>query len=1188
MDCCCDPPSTNQRQRPELLPSHSKSRLSINDAALTAGYEAVPYLEVDRLPRGGVSVETKAVGRIQFGLPPETIKDSMLLGISVPSVYIVPVERFCREASPALGINLAEFEFPCYFNYFVRGKRCTLIVDSRDAEAKITQVFQETLMGPEQFRHKMKPHEAEDFHSSYPVERRPDFAKESDWFRRQEATAEYDELCVDMLLDFKHFETAKSGEPHSNIGFPPPPPQKIDLPNIEVKPPDDDDGVYPGSEMRRRMSSASFHGCRSPPHDLADPMRRRRNSTGFGNENNSVLSTASPWASPMDETNNSWSYSQLKWLGDVCTIYPHGNGGALLSTRVEIFRMAGGTEYIIHDIDEHNCIIGKTCFIGTVQVSDSMEVIGFAPDNIECIDEDDQPKNGIPKAPTFIPPYFGVTVLGNSHGFDKTGSTSGYVLWINGRGVMIDPPPYSSVTLEREGIRPRLIVAIIVTHIHADHDGGAFQKLLTGSRVSVITTPTIYKSFIRKYAALSGLSPSILRHSHRCRPAIIGQPLRFHGATFHFTYSLHTIPCIAFRVEWGGKAIVFTGDHMNNPPVIRKLEKMGVMSKERADELINLPHQDCDLLLHESGAPPIHTQLDVLLALPEKVKERMYIVHTAALPKNCPLKVAPTGTNGTIRLDQHVKREASLSDSLMPSSLNDVTAIHHDHSQLNASSLLTSNDNKKTSVSDAWFVLNLLSEVPFLSSLPYSATMELLEAAQVDVFKMGAIVVPAECRSAILCVFWEGTCIERKRYKGLQDQRIVDSSEFSAELAIEEDLMVWHAGDWTGPLSFQPDLRMSGESRSVQNPHDVVALSEKGVKVISWDMKDVCIILQSCSPSYKKYLADNGKSVESDNWNDSEKATINTVVYRTNETDDSQTKISYDEYSTTESSRTDRSKQYMDISFLDVLRYNSALKKLTAVQKRHLESLSEGPSRYDPGRPIWLAGRPVDFAYLIISGTAFFQASCDVKAKPSRRGSTGNLFKNSQSQSVPREHIFAHFPKDKELKISPDSEYARLENYLQDRVEEIENEAYDIDLSPRDQRLKDSRDRFANIVLGRLYSRRSWTAGLTFSRGHFLCDTSRMLSGSFADSEGEAVLNSWNEFNSGKALFRHSRSWIEGATSDEPLRHSPSTVHNAHSTNLIAGSDGCTVLVFPRKFLISFLDQQPGLLLSFLGTQAIV
>ena len=60
----------------------------------------------------------------------------MRLGIAVPSVYIVPVDRFCRDMGPALGVNLAEFEFPAYFNFFVQRKRCTLIVDSVDAERK--------------------------------------------------------------------------------------------------------------------------------------------------------------------------------------------------------------------------------------------------------------------------------------------------------------------------------------------------------------------------------------------------------------------------------------------------------------------------------------------------------------------------------------------------------------------------------------------------------------------------------------------------------------------------------------------------------------------------------------------------------------------------------------------------------------------------------------------------------------------------------------------------------------------------------------------------------------------------------------------------------------------------------------------------------------------------------------------
>jgi hypothetical protein len=93
----------------------------------------------------------------QFGIPPETIKDSMVLGMEVPTVYVVPVERFCRELGHALGLNFAEAEFPAYFNYFVKGKRVQLVVDSLDAEHDIRTVFGETLLGPQQFRDHLHP-----------------------------------------------------------------------------------------------------------------------------------------------------------------------------------------------------------------------------------------------------------------------------------------------------------------------------------------------------------------------------------------------------------------------------------------------------------------------------------------------------------------------------------------------------------------------------------------------------------------------------------------------------------------------------------------------------------------------------------------------------------------------------------------------------------------------------------------------------------------------------------------------------------------------------------------------------------------------------------------------------------------------------------------------------------------------
>jgi hypothetical protein len=143
----------------------------------------------------------------------------MRLGFEVPKVYIVPVERFCREMGPALGINLAEFEFPAYFNWFVRMKRCTLVVDSEDAENNIRRVFGETLLGPGQFRdHSMPtPNEDEDFDPSFPKQARPNFYKEFYHFRTAEESTNHQELTIDTLIEFCHFKGSQQG--HGISGY---------------------------------------------------------------------------------------------------------------------------------------------------------------------------------------------------------------------------------------------------------------------------------------------------------------------------------------------------------------------------------------------------------------------------------------------------------------------------------------------------------------------------------------------------------------------------------------------------------------------------------------------------------------------------------------------------------------------------------------------------------------------------------------------------------------------------------------------------------------------------------------------------------------------------------------------------------------------------------------------------------
>lgn len=144
----------------------------------------------------------------------------MTLGIPVPQVYIVPAERFCREMGPALGVNLAEFEFPAYFNFFVYKKRCTLVVDSQEAEDNICRVFNETLLGPAQFRREVDPvpYEEEDFAPDFPRDAIPNLEKELRHFR---IMPDGKELAVEVLLDFSQFKQPGDGYCHENLGVPP-------------------------------------------------------------------------------------------------------------------------------------------------------------------------------------------------------------------------------------------------------------------------------------------------------------------------------------------------------------------------------------------------------------------------------------------------------------------------------------------------------------------------------------------------------------------------------------------------------------------------------------------------------------------------------------------------------------------------------------------------------------------------------------------------------------------------------------------------------------------------------------------------------------------------------------------------------------------------------------------------------
>uniref|UniRef100_A0A7S0J6K5 Cyclic nucleotide-binding domain-containing protein n=1 Tax=Calcidiscus leptoporus TaxID=127549 RepID=A0A7S0J6K5_9EUKA len=230
----------------------------------------------------------------------------------------------------------------------------------------------------------------------------------------------------------------------------------------------------------------------------------------------------------------------------------------------------------------------------------------------------------------FETPDFGVTVLGSADGFTANGTTAGFVLWMRGRGILVDPPAHSAHYLRFNGISSRKITHVILTHCHADHDAGTFQKILLEQRVTVMTTKTIMAAFIRKYALVSSMPEEFLLRLFVFHSVKIAEAVHFQGGTLKFFYSLHALPCIGFRAELAGKSITYSGDTYYDPEGLLQLQQRDVISEQRRLSLLHdASVQESDLLLHEAGIPPIHTPASALQQLPASIRKNLRIIHVS-------------------------------------------------------------------------------------------------------------------------------------------------------------------------------------------------------------------------------------------------------------------------------------------------------------------------------------------------------------------------------------------------------------------------------------------------------------------------------------------------------------------------------------------------------------------------------
>jgi len=535
---------------------------------------------VTLLPRGGYIVQT-AIGYIQFGSPPETIKDTMSLPLGVPQIYVLPKEFF----NWSKGISVAEFEFPIYYNYFIKKRKTYLICYESEAK-RFKQAFQESVFGPLHI----------DLHQDYDTAAGnmhvPDITKEMAYFRNN--------MQFSDLLAFGLFEN-----------------DSFTIQGITIK----------------RDSAGDFQVC----------------------EGERVIAN-----------------------------------------------VKGKVEYKpTYDIGER-----------------------------------------LPEP--YKPPLFGVTCLGMSNGFDPYENTSGFIIWLNHSGIMVDPPVNSTEWLEDSNVNPKLIDSIILTHNHADHDAGTFQKILEEGKITIYATKTIMMSFLRKYASLTDLPVEYLMSLFEYQPVKIGKPVFIHGGRFEMFYTLHSIPAIGFKLNFQGKSFVYSSDHNADPALHKKLLDEKVITPERYQELRNFPW-DSDVIYHEANIPPLHTPIQYMNTLPEELQKRIVIYHLAKKffpPKNeTHLTLAQFGIENTLYF------------------------------------------NVATPTFDnAYQVLSILRHLDFFTDLPISKAQEFLSIVEEECFDKGDTIIREGTKGDKFYIIYSGNVSVKS--EGIDTKKVYGSYDYFGEVAL--------------------------------------------------------------------------------------------------------------------------------------------------------------------------------------------------------------------------------------------------------------------------------------------------------------------------------------------------------------------------------------------------------------------
>ena len=248
---------------------------------------------------------------------------------------------------------------------------------------------------------------------------------------------------------------------------------------------------------------------------------------------------------------------------------------------------------------------------------------------------------------------------------------AGFLILAGDEQIMLDCPPLVGALLKQasrlSGVPATLagIGHVLVTHLHDDHSGGLSEYTIVHATArNPLSASQRRYSAAEQAAALRYGRPTLHGHPHLVKhfwqqklKIALGQsytnegdfqenqvgdwfytqsltpghrfPLGDSGVEVEARYTVHHIPCAAYKLFFNGRSVGFSGDAHFEPALI--------------DWLAN-----CDLVFHESTYGPGHTDLDQLreyvMARPA-LAAKLYVYHYPSTYdlKRCPLKFAQVG-----------------------------------------------------------------------------------------------------------------------------------------------------------------------------------------------------------------------------------------------------------------------------------------------------------------------------------------------------------------------------------------------------------------------------------------------------------------------------------------------------------------------------------------------------------------